>query len=62
MLSSCLRATKISSKVPFCDYDEETNSYMSLSRTAERNRHFATRSRYTYRIIYCKIAPCNGAR
>ena len=42
MLSSCLRAAKVSSKVPFCDYDEETNSYVSLSRTAERNRHFAT--------------------
>ena len=57
MLSSCLRAAKVSSKVPFCDYDEETNSYVSLSRTAERNRHFATRSRYTYRIFYRKIAP-----
>ena len=33
----------------FCDYDEETNSYVSLSRTAERNQHFATRSRYTSR-------------
>ena len=48
MLSSCLHTAKVSSKVPFCDYDEETNSYVSLSRTAERNRHFATRSRYIY--------------
>ena len=62
MLSSCLRAAKVSSKVPFCDYDEETNSYVSLSRTAECNRHFATWSRYTYRIFYRKIAPHNGAR
>ena len=58
MLSSCLRAAKVSFKVPFCDYDEETNSYVSLSRTAERNWHFATRSR----IFYRKIAPRNGAR
>ena len=62
MLSSCLRAAKVSSKVPSCDYDEETNSYVSLSRTAERNRHFATRSRYTYPIFYRKIAPCSSAR
>ena len=51
MLSSCLRAAKVTSKVPSCDYDEETNSCVSLSRTAECNRHFATRSRYTYRIL-----------
>ena len=28
MLSSCLGAAKVSFKVPFCDYDEETNSYI----------------------------------
>ena len=43
MLSSCVRAAKA-----FCDYDEETNSYVSLSRMAERKRHFDTRSRYVY--------------
>ena len=41
MLSSCLRAAKVSSKVPFCDYDEEKH-YVSLPRMAERNRHLAT--------------------
>ena len=46
----------------FCDYDAETKSYVSLSQTAERNRHFANRSRYTYRIFYHKIAPRNRAR
>ena len=51
MLSSCLCAAKVSSKVPFCDYDEETNSYVSPSRMAERNRHFATPSRYTHPYI-----------
>ena len=48
VLSSCLRAAKGSSKVPFCDYDEETSSYVSLSRTAEHNWHFATQSKYTH--------------
>ena len=28
---SCLCATKVISKVPFCHYDEETNSYTCLS-------------------------------
>ena len=38
-VSGSLRAAKVISKVTFCDYDEETNSYVSLSQTLPALRY-----------------------
>ena len=40
MLSSCLHPAKVSFKTAFSHYDEEKNSYMYPSQTAEHNHHF----------------------
>ena len=62
MLSSCLCSVKVSSKVPISHYEEETNAYMGLSLTAERNYLFALEPGILVWTFYHKTVPHNGAR